>query len=68
MDLCGEEIRGYLVNRGYAGGVLGSQGGYVQGSGICGIAAVSALFSAEDVKEAAQRLKADVLEIMQKND
>ena len=36
MDLCGEEIRGYLVNRGYAGGVLGSQGGY----GACGKDAV----------------------------
>lgn len=50
------------------GGICHENISLLQGSGICGIAAVSALFSAEDVKEAAQKLKKDVLKILQKND
>lgn len=46
------------------GGISGENVGKLAGSGICGVAVISAIYAAKDVKAAAADLKATVEEML----
>ena len=46
------------------GGISGENVGKLAGSGICGVAVISAIYAAKDVKAAAADLKATVIEML----